>query len=72
MVTLTHDDIARLSPPERLALIRDLWDSLSYLELPTSPAQRQELQLRLASFEQDRAHAKNWEQFKAELANRAP
>lgn len=72
MTTLTRDDIARLSPPERLALIGGLWDSLSDAEWPTSPAQRHELQSRLASFEQDRAQAKSWELFKAELATRAP
>ena len=37
MTILTRDDIARLSPPERLALIGDLWDSLSDAEWPTSP-----------------------------------
>ncbi len=29
MSTLTQEDIVRLSPPERLALISALWDSLS-------------------------------------------
>jgi putative addiction module component (TIGR02574 family) len=29
MNTVTFEEIARLSPPERLALIGDLWDSLS-------------------------------------------
>jgi putative addiction module component (TIGR02574 family) len=28
MPTLTHDEITRLSPEERLTLIRELWDSL--------------------------------------------
>jgi putative addiction module component (TIGR02574 family) len=70
MPTLTRDEIARLSPPERLALIADLWDSISDAELPLLPAHRQEIERRLAGFDQERAHAVSWEQLKAELASR--
>jgi putative addiction module component (TIGR02574 family) len=70
MTTLTHDEITRLSPPERLALIGDLWDSIDDAELPTPPAQQRELSRRLASFEHDRAQAVTWEHLKAELAAR--
>ena len=72
MSTLTFEEIARLSPPERLALIGDLWDSLSDAELPVAPAQRVELERRMDSFERDRAGGVTWEQLKAELAARAP
>ena len=72
MNTLTFAEIARLSPPERLALIGDLWDSLSDAELPIAPAQRVELERRLDSFERDRASGITWEQLKTELAARAP
>lgn len=72
MPTLTRDEITRLSPPERLALIGDLWDSITDAELPTTPAQRRELERRLASFDQDRAQAGTWENLKAELAARTP
>jgi putative addiction module component (TIGR02574 family) len=72
MNTLTSEEIARLSPPERLALIGDLWDSLTDAELPVAPAQRVELERRLDSFERDRASSITWEQLKAELAARAP
>jgi len=72
MPTLTRDEITKLSPPERLALIGDLWDSITDAELPTPPAQRRELERRIASFEQDRAQAVSWEQLKAELAARTP
>jgi putative addiction module component (TIGR02574 family) len=72
MNTLTSEEIARLSPPERLALIGDLWDSLTDAELPVSPAQRVELERRLDSFERDRAPSKTWQQLKAALATRAP
>ena len=72
MNTLTFEEIARLSPSERLALIGDLWDSLSDAELPVAPAQRIELERRMDSFERDRASSVTWEQLKAELATRAP
>ena len=70
MTTLTRDEITKLSPPERLTLIGDLWDSITDADLPTPPAQRRELERRLASFDQDRAKAVSWEQLKAELAAR--
>jgi putative addiction module component (TIGR02574 family) len=72
MSMLTYEEIARLSPPERLALIGDLWDSLSDAELPLAPAQRVELERRMESFERDRAGGVTWEQMRAELAARAP
>lgn len=72
MPTLTRDEITRLTPPERLALIGDLWDSMTDAETPLPPAQRRELERRLASFDQDRAQGVSWEQFKADLAARAP
>ena len=72
MSMLTQEEIVRLSPPERLALISALWDSLSDAEINPTPAQTAELKRRLESFEHDRLGAVNWEQLKAELASRAP
>jgi putative addiction module component (TIGR02574 family) len=69
---MTHDDIARMTAPERLALIADLWDSLSEEDTPMPQSQFQELQRRMASFDRDRAHAISWEDLKAELIERAP
>ncbi len=69
MTALTQEEIARLTPPERLALIGDLWDSQSDAEAPATPAQLAELQRRLDSFEHDRVGAVTWEDLKAELAN---
>ena len=61
MPTLTRDEIASLEPAERLALIGELWDSMSDADLGISPAQQRELKRRLASFDQDKAHAVTWE-----------
>ncbi|MSO76594.1 MAG: addiction module component, tigr02574 family protein [Alphaproteobacteria bacterium] len=72
MPTLTRDEITRLTLAERLALIGDLWDSMSDAELSTPHAQRLELRRRLASFKDDRAEGVSWEKLKAELAKRAP
>ncbi len=54
MELLTPDEIVRLSPPERIALIAQLWDSLDADQLPLTTAQSAELESRLASFDQDR------------------
>ena len=72
MSVMTPEEIARLSPPERLALIGALWDSLAEEEVRLTAAQAAELERRLENFERDRAGAVTWEQLKAELASRAP
>lgn len=69
---MTQAEISRLSPSERLALICDLWDSLDEAALTLPASQRRELEHRLATFEQDKAAAVDWEDLKAELAVRAP
>lgn len=72
MGSLNSDDLARLSPEERLALIGQLWDSLGDDDVPLPEAQKAELARRLSSFDQDRARAVTWEQLRAELARRRP
>ena len=68
---LTHDEITRLSPDERLALIAQLWDSLDD-QLQLTPSQLAELERRLATLDQDRAQSVTWETLKAELERRCP
>jgi putative addiction module component (TIGR02574 family) len=72
MELLTHDELVRLTPPERLALISQLWDSLEDDQLPLTAAQRQELDSRLATLEQDRRDGITWAALKAELEQRCP
>lgn len=72
MELLTPDEIVRLSPPERLALIAQLWDSLEHEQLPLSGAQQTELERRLASLSQDQQSGVTWEALKAELEQRCP
>ena len=71
MPTLTHDEITRLSPEERLTLIGELWDSLDPAAVPVPRTQLAELRRRLDSFEQDRSGGMTWEQLRAQLARRA-
>ena len=72
MEMLTHDELARLTPPERLALISQLWDSLEDNQLPLTAAQRAELDRRLASLDQDRRDGITWATLKTELEQRCP
>ena len=70
MGSLNSDELARLSPEERLALIGQLWDSLGDSDVPLPEAQKAELARRISSFDQDRSQAVTWEQLRAELARR--
>ncbi len=72
MRALTTDEIDRLSPEERLALIGELWDSLDDSDVPLTPAQTAELERRLASFESERDKGVTWETLKTELRQRQP
>jgi putative addiction module component (TIGR02574 family) len=72
MELLTQDELVRLTPPERLALISQLWDSLEDDQLPLTAAQQTELDHRLASLEQDRRQGITWANLKAELEQRCP
>lgn len=72
MELLSSDEIIRLSPPERLALIAQLWDSLKEHQVPLSQAQQTELERRLASLDQDRREGVTWAELKTELEQRCP
>ncbi|HEY1159988.1 MAG TPA: addiction module protein [Terracidiphilus sp.] len=72
MESLTHDELVRMTPPERLALISQLWDSLEDDHLPLTAAQRAELDRRLATLEQDRREGIAWAALKTELEQRCP
>ena len=69
---LAGNEIARMSPPERLELIARLWDSLDQDHLPLSQAQQAELERRLASLDQYRPQGVPWSALKAELEQRCP
>ena len=72
MELLTPDEIVRLTPSERLALIAQLWDSLEHEQLPLTGAQEAELERRLGSLDEDRRSGVTWASLKAELEQRCP
>lgn len=71
MELLTSDEIVRLSPPERLALIAQLWDSLDDEQIFLSPAQGIEVDRRLESLDNDLREAVSWADLKVELKQRS-
>jgi putative addiction module component (TIGR02574 family) len=72
MGLLTSDEIVRLTPPERIALIAQLWDSLQPDQVPLTTAQQAELERRLKSLDQDRQDGVTWAALRAELEQRCP
>jgi putative addiction module component (TIGR02574 family) len=68
----TAEEINRLSPQDRLALIGRLWDSLDPASVPVTAAQKAELDRRLETFEQDKKQGIPWEQVKSKLSRRTP
>jgi putative addiction module component (TIGR02574 family) len=72
MEVLSAEEIVRLTPPERLALIAQLWDSLEHEQLPLTSAQEAELERRLSSLDEDRRSGVTWASLKAELERRCP
>ena len=70
MELLTQNELARLTPPERLALISQLWDSLEDDQLPLTTAQQSELDRRLDTLDQDRGKGVSWAELKAEMERR--
>ena len=72
MDLLTHDELVRLTPPERLTLISQLWDSPEDDQLPLTAAQRAELDRRLETLDQDRREGITWAALKTELEQRCP
>jgi len=72
MDLLSQDEIARLSPPERIALIAQLWDSLDDNQIPLTSAQQSELERRLDTLDQDRQNGVTWAVLKAKLEQRYP
>ncbi len=65
MALLTPEEMERLTPPERLSLISQLWDSLGHEQLPVTPAQQAELDHRLGTLDEDRKTAVTWALLKA-------
>jgi putative addiction module component (TIGR02574 family) len=61
--------IDRLSVPERILLVEEIWDSIAETpdEVALTEAQRAELNRRLDAYETEPQAGSTWEEVKAEL-----
>ena len=64
-------DIAKLSPNERLALLEQLWDSLSSEAIPMTDAQTKELDRRLDELDREGPVGIPWSEVLERIRNRA-
>lgn len=73
MANVPFDDLLKLSVPERIQLVEDLWDSIAAESeaLPLTEAQRSEVELRLAEHDRDPASALSWEEVRGRLRQRS-
>ena len=55
-------DIDSLTPAEKLELIGELWDSLDADDVPLTQAQKDEIDRRLATADEDAAEGKTFEE----------
>jgi len=67
---MSPSQVTLLSPQERLALIEQLWDSLSDSDLTVTPAQQTELDRRIAAREADQDPTVTWAELQRELHRR--
>jgi putative addiction module component (TIGR02574 family) len=67
MSSLSLDDVKRLSPQDRLALIEQLWDSLGDTDVPVTESQAAEIERRLAD-PTDRTQGVGWDRLKVEFS----
>ncbi len=64
------EEARKLSPRDRLALIADLWDTLSDEDVPVTAEDRALLDARLADFEANPGDQSPWPEVKARLEQR--
>ena len=70
-VTRSDVDISKLSPKDRLALLEEIWDSLTPDDVPLTEPQRRELDQRLDDLEQDGQPGIPWEEVLRRIRERA-
>ena len=62
------EEIEKLSLDDRIELLEALWESIDAETSVLTDAERSELDVRLAAFEQNRSSVIPWDQVRAELA----
>jgi len=65
------EEAKKLSIPERISLVEEIWDSIAEENgcFELSEAQRKELDRRLESFHVDPSQGRTWEEIKSEFLN---
>jgi len=73
MSRLARSDMLKLSVPERIQLVEDIWDSIAELpqEVPLTEAQKAELDRRLDAYRQDPTGGSPWEEVRERIWARA-
>ena len=68
------EDLKKLSKPEKLLLINDLWDDIIQdpSDIPLTSEQKQKLDQRYAEFLEDPDEGNSWDAFKKELNYLSP
>ena len=68
-MTISFDEILRLSVPERVQLVEDIWDSIAVSpeSLPITDAQRQELDRRLDAYARNPSELRSWDEVRSRL-----
>ncbi len=71
-LTMKDFGIDRLSVPERIALVQEIWDSIAATpeEVPLTEAQKQVLDRRIAELEANPEIGLSWEEIKARIQRR--
>jgi len=64
-----NSEIQKLSIPERILLVEDIWDSIARENeaFELSKAQKDELERRSQSFKDDPTQGRSWQEIKAEF-----
>ncbi len=71
-MTISFEEIHRLSVPERVQLVADIWDTIAAApeSLAITDAQRQELDRRLDAYARDPSDLRSWDEVRARLEHR--
>ena len=66
-----NEEAKKLSIPERIALVEDIWNSIAEESgcFDLSEAQKRELDRRLESFRANPSQGRTWEEIKSEFLN---
>jgi len=72
-MTISMDDIRKLSVSERIQLVEDIWDTIAASQgrVPLTDRQRQELDRRLDEYSKDPSASRTWDAVREDLGHDA-